>query len=101
MTNTGWAKDRHMICCAPCWPPTAHAEGRPPTLLDRFRLVDAAFKVVGVGSVGTRCLVMLLQDSYDQPLFLQLKEARRSVLEPYTQHASMAIRASGWCLASG
>jgi len=54
-------------------------------LLDRFRLVDAAFKVVGVGSVGTRCLVMLLQDSYDQPLFLQLKEARSSVLEPYTQ----------------
>lgn len=55
------------------------------TLLDRFRLVDAAFKVVGVGSVGTRCLVMLLQDNYDQPLFLQLKEARNSVLEPYTQ----------------
>ncbi|BBF87807.1 hypothetical protein DLM_4235 [Aquitalea magnusonii] len=55
------------------------------TLLERFRLVDAAFKVVGVGSVGTRCLVMLLQDSYDQPLFLQLKEARNSVLEPYTQ----------------
>jgi uncharacterized protein (DUF2252 family) len=55
------------------------------TLLSRFRLVDAAFKVVGVGSVGTRCLVMLLQDEYDQPLFLQLKEARSSVLEPYTQ----------------
>jgi len=55
------------------------------TLLGRFRLVDAAFKVVGVGSVGTRCLVMLMQDNYDQPLFLQLKEARSSVLEPYTQ----------------
>ncbi len=55
------------------------------TLLSRFRLVDAAFKVVGVGSVGTRCLVMLLQDEYDQPLFLQLKEARNSVLEPYSQ----------------
>jgi len=55
------------------------------TLLNRFRLVDAAFKVVGVGSVGTRCLVMLLQDDYDQPLFLQLKEARSSVLETYTQ----------------
>ncbi|QEL57471.1 DUF2252 domain-containing protein [Chromobacterium paludis] len=54
-------------------------------LLQRFRLVDAAFKVVGVGSVGTRCLVLLLQDDYDQPLFLQLKEARPSVLEPYTQ----------------
>ncbi|WP_293759768.1 DUF2252 domain-containing protein [uncultured Aquitalea sp.] len=55
------------------------------TLLQRFRPVDAAFKVVGVGSVGTRCLVVLLQDDYDQPLFLQLKEARNSVLEPYTQ----------------
>lgn len=54
-------------------------------LLERFRLVDCAFKVVGVGSVGTRCLVMLLQDNFDQPLFLQLKEARPSVLEPYTQ----------------
>ena len=54
-------------------------------LLDRFRLSDCVFKVVGVGSVGTRCLVMLLQDNFDQPLFLQLKEARASVLEPYTQ----------------
>ncbi|WP_434630998.1 DUF2252 domain-containing protein [Chromobacterium sp. CV08] len=53
-------------------------------LLQRFRLVDAAFKVVGVGSVGTRCLALLLQDDYDQPLFLQLKEARPSVLEPFT-----------------
>ncbi|VEB45683.1 Uncharacterized protein conserved in bacteria [Chromobacterium violaceum] len=54
-------------------------------LLQRFRLVDAAFKVVGVGSVGTRCLALLLQDDYDQPLFLQLKEARPSVLESFTQ----------------
>ncbi|OWY41129.1 hypothetical protein CEK28_00830 [Xenophilus sp. AP218F] len=57
-------------------------------LLGRFRPVDAAFKVVGVGSVGTRCLVVLLQDNYDQPLFLQLKEARSSVLEPYTQRCA-------------
>jgi uncharacterized protein (DUF2252 family) len=54
-------------------------------LVRRFRLVDLAFKVVGVGSVGTRCLVALLQDSYDAPLFLQLKEARASVLEPFTR----------------
>lgn len=53
-------------------------------LIRRFRLVDVAFKVVGVGSVGTRCLVALLQDDYDQPLFLQLKEARPSVLENFT-----------------
>ncbi|MBM3116469.1 DUF2252 domain-containing protein [Jeongeupia naejangsanensis] len=49
-------------------------------LLSRYRMVDIAFKVVGVGSVGTRCLVILLMDEHDQPLFLQLKEARESVL---------------------
>ncbi|MCP9758343.1 DUF2252 domain-containing protein [Aquitalea sp. S1-19] len=54
-------------------------------LVKRFRIVDMAFKVVGVGSVGTRCMVILLQDDYDQPLFLQLKEARPSVLERFTQ----------------
>ena len=53
-------------------------------LLDRFRLVDVARKVVGVGSVGTRCFVVLLvgRDD-DDPLVLQFKEATRSVLEPY------------------
>ncbi|MFD7901304.1 MULTISPECIES: DUF2252 domain-containing protein [unclassified Kitasatospora] len=53
-------------------------------LLDRFRFVDAAVKVVGVGSVGTRCYVVLLEgrDGRD-PLFLQLKEAGRSVLEDH------------------
>lgn len=53
-------------------------------LLDRFEPVDIAIKVVGVGSVGTRCLVVLLQgrDSGD-PLFLQVKEAGRSVLEEH------------------
>ncbi|MCW3481845.1 DUF2252 domain-containing protein [Neisseriaceae bacterium JH1-16] len=53
-------------------------------LLDRFRATDLAFKVVGVGSVGTRCLVALMEDDYAQPLFLQIKEARPSVLERYT-----------------
>jgi len=53
-------------------------------LLDRFEPVDIAIKVVGVGSVGTRCLVVLLQgrDSGD-PLLLQVKEAGRSVLEEH------------------
>ena len=41
-------------------------------------------KVVGVGSVGTRCLVALFLAAPDDPLFLQVKEARRSVLEPFT-----------------
>ncbi len=53
-------------------------------LLKRFRLVDVAFKVVGVGSVGLRCEVGLLLDADGAPLVLQLKEARPSVLEPFT-----------------
>ncbi len=53
-------------------------------LLERFEVVDAARKVVGVGSVGTRAFIVLLQgrDEHD-PLFLQIKEATTSVLEPY------------------
>jgi uncharacterized protein (DUF2252 family) len=56
-------------------------------LFDRFKVVDVALKVVGVGSVGTRCYVALLLAAPDDPLFLQVKEARRSVLERYTGHA--------------
>jgi len=56
-------------------------------LFDRFKLVDIAHKVVGVGSVGTRCYVALLLAAPDDPLFLQVKEARPSVLERYTGHA--------------
>jgi uncharacterized protein (DUF2252 family) len=53
-------------------------------LLERFRIVDMARKVVGVGSVGTRAFIVLLQgrDAQD-PLFLQVKEATASVLEAY------------------
>lgn len=53
-------------------------------LLERFEIVDAARKVVGVGSVGTRAFIVLLQgrDTHD-PLFLQIKEATASVLEAY------------------
>ncbi len=52
-------------------------------LLDRYRLVDHAVKVVGVGSVGTRCGILLLMAGPGDPLFLQVKEACTSVLEPY------------------
>lgn len=53
-------------------------------LLDRYRYVDLARKVVGVGSVGTRCWVALFVGHHDQdPLFLQIKEAEPSVLEPH------------------
>jgi uncharacterized protein (DUF2252 family) len=52
-------------------------------VLDRYKLVDVARKVVGVGSVGTRCAAALLMASPLDALLLQFKEARRSVLEPY------------------
>ena len=67
-------------------------------LLERFELVDAARKVVGVGSVGTRAYIVLLQgrDHHD-PLFLQVKEATASVLEGplpksrYRQHGQRVV----------
>jgi uncharacterized protein (DUF2252 family) len=52
-------------------------------LFDRFRLFDLAIKVVGVGSVGTYCALGLFMAADDDPIFLQVKEARKSVLEPY------------------
>jgi len=52
-------------------------------LLDRFDIKDAAIKVVGVGSVGTACWVMLLMTGEGESLILQVKEARASVLEGY------------------
>ena len=52
--------------------------------LEEYRYVHAAYKMVGVGSVGTRCYIMLLlgRDN-DDPLFLQVKEAQASVLERF------------------
>jgi uncharacterized protein (DUF2252 family) len=52
-------------------------------LLDHYHLVDAAIKVVGIGSVGRRCWIALFMSANNDPLFLQFKEARASVLEPY------------------
>jgi uncharacterized protein (DUF2252 family) len=52
-------------------------------LFDRYELVDVAIRVVGVGSVGTRCYQALFMADGECPLFLQLKEARASVLEGY------------------
>ncbi|KOV33669.1 DUF2252 domain-containing protein [Streptomyces sp. XY152] len=55
-------------------------------LLGRYRLVDVARKVVGVGSVGTRCwIVLLLGRDDDDPLLLQAKEAQESVLAAHTE----------------
>ena len=60
-------------------------------LLERFRYVHAARKIVGVGSVGTRAFIMLLlgRDG-DDPLFLQFKEAEASVLEPFLGKSQFA-----------
>lgn len=56
-------------------------------LLSRYRIVDSARKVVGVGSVGTGCWVILLQGiDTEDPLFLQVKQAQASVLAPYVDH---------------
>jgi uncharacterized protein (DUF2252 family) len=56
-------------------------------LLEHFTLVDFALKVVGVGSVGTHCYVALVMCATAEPLFLQIKQATASVLEPYTQRS--------------
>lgn len=52
-------------------------------LIDRYVPTDLAAKVVGIGSVGTWCGIMLMMARADDPLFLQVKEARTSVLEPF------------------
>lgn len=65
------------------------------TLFDRFHYFDLAMKVVGVGSVGTRCSIALFMAADHDPLFLQVKEARNSVLEPYagkSLHANQGQR---------
>ncbi|MGA8542342.1 MAG: DUF2252 domain-containing protein [Thermoplasmata archaeon] len=64
-------------------------------LLDRYHLVDVAQKVVGVGSVGTVCSVLLLMGDSDveDPLFLQVKEATFSALEPYAGPSKFANHA--------
>jgi uncharacterized protein (DUF2252 family) len=69
-------------------------------LLDRFKLVDAAIKVVGVGSVGTYCGIFLLMAGEHDPLFLQVKHARASVLEAYagkSLHANHGQRVVHGC----
>jgi uncharacterized protein (DUF2252 family) len=57
-------------------------------LFSRLRFVDAAIKVVGVGSVGTRCYVVLMLDEQNEPAFLQIKEARASALAGHAPGAS-------------
>ncbi|HBK04392.1 MAG TPA: DUF2252 domain-containing protein [Acetobacteraceae bacterium] len=70
---------------------TAYRETLPEdrrALFDRYRLVDAAIKVVGIGSVGRRCWIALFMSAGNDPLFLQFKEATQSVLEPYARRSA-------------
>jgi len=76
---------------------TLPAERR--ALLERFEVIDAARKAVGVGSVGTRCYLLLLEGSADgEPLLLQVKQAQPSILEavvgrsPLANHAERVVR---------
>ncbi|NML30247.1 DUF2252 domain-containing protein [Paraburkholderia antibiotica] len=62
-------------------------------LLDHFTLQDLVFKVTGIGGVGLRCLVALLVDHMGKPLFLQLKEARPSVVGQF--YGAPAVRHEG------
>jgi uncharacterized protein (DUF2252 family) len=71
--------EKHRAAFVARYKQTLHADRR--CLYERYRYQDSAVKVVGVGSVGTRCYVSLLLGDDDDPLFLQFKEARRSVLE--------------------
>jgi len=70
-------------------------------LLSYFKMQDLAFKVVGVGSVGTRCLVLLMTDDQDQPLFLQIKQAVKSVLAPYVPVGKSTFKHEGQRVVAG
>jgi uncharacterized protein (DUF2252 family) len=72
---------KHVIRMFHNYRETLPAERR--VILDRYHILDVARKVVGVGSVGTRCAVALLMAGPHDPMLLQFKEALPSVLEPY------------------
>jgi uncharacterized protein (DUF2252 family) len=59
-------------------------------LFDRYSLLDVAVKVVGIGSVGTLCMVALMMSIAGHPFFLQVKEANASVLEAYAGKSAYA-----------
>ena len=72
------------------------------TLFDRFTFCDLAVKVVGVGSVGTLCMIALFLADDDDPLFLQIKEARSIGARTLCgQEPAREPRPSGWSPASG
>ena len=98
ITTTGEGGDRHIVADPPLLVPLdgdaldatrrrfarylETLDADRALLISQFRVVDVARRVVGVGSVGTRCSVVLLAGPSDEPLVLQVKEAGESVLEP-------------------
>jgi uncharacterized protein (DUF2252 family) len=73
-------------------------------LLEQFHVVDSVLRIVGVGSVGTRCSIALLLGPSDEPLFIQVKEAPPSVLETYGKlHGAPANEPGrqGWRVVAG
>ena len=85
------ARSRGRSCAACSTPTGARCRAIAGSLLERFRFVDAARKVVGVGSVGTRAwIVLLLGRDDNDPLFLQFKEAQASVLQPFLGKSEFA-----------
>jgi uncharacterized protein (DUF2252 family) len=70
-------------------------------LFDRFTLRDVAIKVVGVGSVGTRCYAVLFTDDDNNPLLLQVKQANDSVLAPYVPRRPEGIVHNGERVVTG
>ncbi|MEE4419293.1 DUF2252 domain-containing protein [Streptomyces bugieae] len=90
LTDTHRAElEGHLRRLIECYGHSLSADRRH--LLGQFRMADAARKVVGVGSVGTRCwIVLLLGRDDDDPLFLQAKEADPSVLAPYAGPSAYA-----------
>src|SRR5271170_8459491 len=80
-TREGDLMQKHVTRMFHAYRETLPAERR--VILDRYHIIDVARKVVGVGSVGTRCAVALLMAGEHDPMLLQIKEALPSVLEPY------------------
>ena len=99
--DTGATSSRERISRASCASTGAPSSTDRRHLLERYRFVDLARKVVGVGSVGTRAWIALLLGRDDgDPLFLQVKEAQPSVLEAL-RRAAASTRNAGQRVVDG
>ena len=89
VTSTGRSTAEALSLFLQSYLATVPDDRRP--LLARYQIADVARKVVGVGSVGTRCWVtFLVGNHHEDPLFLQIKQAQASVLAPYTARSAFS-----------